>query len=457
MAMRRRSLSWRTKLLVLLLLFSLVPMTVVAVLGLRSMAQTFEESSLGTVQAVARAKAEAIGQFTDIRRRDVEKMATLIAPPLTELEAVKAKFKTSGEPEPPPEKLPDLVDAEKRDGNAKGDSSDTAPPEPKPEAEAPPAPPSPKAAALETAKSDVRQVLGLLLWDQSAFEELLVINLDGAVLASTFQGHEGKSAAELDYFTYGRKAPYVQPVFRSPITDDLTMMISTPIKSAEGLTLGVLAARLNLNGFYRLINDYTGLGATGETIVGKKIEHEVVFMAPTRHDDSAALQRKLAVDAEPTSALVDASRGQSGRGVRTDYRGSKVLAAWQDIPSLEWGLVTKIDYDEAMTAVHTSARQTALLMLAFAGLVVLASVVAARALVQPLRDLRTATERISKGDFQVSLDNIRSGDELGELADSFERMVAALKYFREHSRRPEEDEIVEDDPAFDPEEPSRAG
>ena len=67
------------------------------------------------------------------------------------------------------------------------------------------------------------------------------------------------------------------------------------------------------------------------------------------------------------------------------------------------------------------------------------SLLASRALVKPLCDLREAADKISRGDFDVQLD-IRSRDEVGELADSFDRMVAAIKFFRAHSRREEEEE-----------------
>jgi methyl-accepting chemotaxis protein len=199
-----------------------------------------------------------------------------------------------------------------------------------------------------------------------------------------------------------------------------------------------LAARLNLKRFFHLINDVTGLGRTGETVVGKKIDKEVVLMAPTRHDPGAALLRKVTIGANESRALQEASRGQTGEGQTIDYRGQFVFASWQYVPSLDWGLVVKIDYAEAMQVVEESRETT----LALTGVIVLlaiaASVVVSQAFVAPLLELQSATQRISRGDFNVALD-IRSRDEIGELADSFDRMIAAIKFFREHSRH-EEDE-----------------
>jgi methyl-accepting chemotaxis protein len=56
-----------------------------------------------------------------------------------------------------------------------------------------------------------------------------------------------------------------------------------------------------------------------------------------------------------------------------------------------------------------------------------------------LHELKQATDRLSRGDFGVQL-NIRSNDEIGDLADSFERMIAAIKFFRERSRPVEDDD-----------------
>lgn len=52
--------------------------------------------------------------------------------------------------------------------------------------------------------------------------------------------------------------------------------------------------------------------------------------------------------------------------------------------------------------------------------------VAARYLVNPLRKLKEATEKLATGDFDVSLD-LKRRDEVGELAQSFDKMTGELK------------------------------
>lgn len=451
MAQNRRLWSWRTKLVLLLSFFSIAPVLGLAIWTYNRVGETTRASAMSSIEALTRAKAEAVDQFTEDRVRDVERIATLLAPAvrtLAEVEEAKrqrAEQKQPRDPEPAIEPVPsELPDVEAIESGANQPSHDDPiieDTEPGPE----PAPSRDELSdMLEEARDNLETNLGLLLWDQHKFEELLVFDTKGTVVASTFSDHQGKTAASLDYFRNGRKATYVQPVFLSPITEQLTMMIATPIEDEHHREIGVLAARLNLSRFFRLINDSTGLGRSGETVVAKKIGEELVFMAPTRHDDSAALQRKIPVGDVNSRALQEAARGQDGAGNQLDYRGVNTLAAWRHVPSLGWGLLVKMDQSEALKTAHEVRQATVVLVVIIVVLAILAAVIAARALVRPLRDLKEATDRISRGDFDVQLD-IRSKDEVGELADSFERMVAAIKFFREHSRPESEepDELLE--------------
>lgn len=415
---RERLGTWRSKLVFLLLAFSLLPIGVLSLLQAESITKIFIESQLASLTALARAKAGAVEQFVQDRKTEVERIAPILAEELVTLQATNRA--TGDQPE---EALPDLRDAEALQSSMPEETVGVAPVV---------AESSGQTGAPE-ALSDLREKLGLILWDQSKFEELLIIDDQGKVIVSTHAPHEGKSAAELEYFKAGRGATYLQPVFISPITGRLSMVVSTPIRDPKSQTVGVLAARLNLGRLFQRVNDVTGLGKTGETVVGKRIDEEVVFMAPTRHDPAAALERKIARDAEGDRPLRDAVSGQSGSGERVDYRQRRVLAAWERIPSLEWGMVVKIDEDEVMLPVRQARRQ----LLVFALFLILAaticSILAARALLAPLNKLERAADQVSRGNLDIDLD-IHSRDEIGDLAESFERMIAAIRFFRAHSR-----------------------
>jgi HAMP domain-containing protein len=430
MARRKRGWSWRAKLAVLLAVFTLVPLVAVTIYLLREQEQVARQQTLATLEGLAGAKAEALDQFADYRRRDAERMATLLAPFIVALAEAKAS-----EPvleEPPPERMPELEDAE--DAPPEKGAKATDAPREKDEPTSPP--------AVADALTALRRGVALIAWDLEVYEEILVMDTDGRVIVSTFEAHEGHAGGELRYFEKGRNDTFLEPVFLSPVTGELTMVIATPIRDENHATIAVLAARLNLKRFFHLLGDSTGLGKSGEIVAGRVDGDHVLVVAPTRHMPDAALQLKLPLGGPRSQPLQDAARGQSGTGEAPDYRGVPTLVAWRFVPALEWGMVVKIDEAEALASV-AEARRTAWA----AGFVVIVFAVAgallvARVFVRHLAELQEATEKISRGDFNVSLD-IRSNDEIGELADSFERMIAAIKFFREHSRPVDEDSSEE--------------
>lgn len=421
--------------MILLVAIAVLPVSALSYWTVQALDRYFLSSTQKSLEGLARAKAQAIEQFTTDRVRQVERLATLVVEDLEKVNAAPEslpEMATGALPDPShdaPDTEPRL-DAGVPDGG-EAESVETRPPKPA----------QPKTVdrsnRAREAQQSLRKTLGLIQWDQQDYEEFLVIDPKGVVLVSTFDAHEGKTAEEIEYFQQGLRTTYVQPVFLSPITERLTMVVATPIKNSSQRVIGVLAARLNLDTFFRLIGDLTGLGETGETVVGRQDGSEVLFMAPTRHDPEAALKRRLEIGSSTARPIQEASRGQAGSGPAVDYRGNEVYAAWENVPALKWGLVVKIDANESRQSVAEAREQVFSLMLVMLALILLTSIALSKAMVAPLRQLKVATDKISRGDLDVSL-SINSNDEVGELADSFERMVAAIKFFKNRDSAEEE-------------------
>ena len=90
---------------------------------------------------------------------------------------------------------------------------------------------------------------------------------------------------------------------------------------------------------------YSGIGETGEFTLAKMQGDSIVFILNHRHYDlnkpkPVPFNSKLA---EPTRLALS---GKSGTIVGLDYRGEKVLAAYEPVRELNWGIVAKIDMAE---------------------------------------------------------------------------------------------------------------
>ncbi|MGF1487733.1 MAG: ATP-binding protein [Prochloraceae cyanobacterium] len=208
-------------------------------------------------------------------------------------------------------------------------------------------------------------------------------------------------------------------------TNQPTIFIASPVFKNK-LIIGVIIFQIDNRELYRVINDYTGLGETGETIIGLARDNEIVFIAPTRHDPDAAFQRGIATSETQPSPLQEATRGITGKGIYTDYRGEKSLATWRYLPSFNAGIVVKIDRDEAMASVITNRNIIIFLGIITVILTILAATAVARSISNPVVELTKVAKNIAAGEWDRKI-KIARKDEIGELALSFNSMAFQLK------------------------------
>jgi two-component system, NtrC family, sensor kinase len=102
--------------------------------------------------------------------------------------------------------------------------------------------------------------------------------------------------------------------------------IAAPVLQG-GVAIGVVVLQMSNQEVYNVVNDYTGLGKTGETVVGSRGDHDVVFVTPLRHDPYAAFRRKAPLGSVVEVPLQQAGQGGQGYGIGTDYRGKEVMTA----------------------------------------------------------------------------------------------------------------------------------
>ncbi len=204
-----------------------------------------------------------------------------------------------------------------------------------------------------------------------------------------------------------------------------TAFVATPIFRGERVA-GVVALRLRNAGFYGVVADRTGLGTTGETMVATRQDDTVRLIAPLRHQPEAAFRLTTRLGATVDRLLQDAARGISAAGPDTDYRGASVVAASRYLPTLNAGLVLKMDSAEAF---HGIDRLLELSILVGATAALLAGIVGwlmARRIGRPISELTAVAADVARGDLTRSV-AIDSDDEIGLFARTFNQMIADLR------------------------------
>lgn len=232
--------------------------------------------------------------------------------------------------------------------------------------------------------------------------------------------------------------------------DEPTAWMVSPV-GPQGRVEGVLALQFPISKINRLMTmdkrwEESGMGKTGETfIVGpddlmrsdsrlfledpQAFKRDVIDAGtpPDVADESIRQQGTTLVQPVATEATELAQRGQRGTLIARDYLGHDTLQAYAPVgvAGLHWSVIAKIDTSEAFAPVSAFTRTLVLSTVAIIFTVCLAAMLLARLFVRPIRRLEAGAQRISSGDYDVSLP-VKSRDEFGDLTVAFNDMSRNL-------------------------------
>jgi signal transduction histidine kinase len=237
--------------------------------------------------------------------------------------------------------------------------------------------------------------------------------LDGnSELANTFVRAVKSGKTEISDFEY------------DPQRKEGAIFIAVPIFEGSSL-IGAVVCQLNNKGLFELVNDFSGLGETGEIILASRMNQKAVFITPLRFDKEAAFEKQIDPASPEGGIIIDAIKGDDGSGMYVDYRGKKVLAVWRHLGLFRLGMIVKMDVEEIFSTADRLRNSLLAVGLGLLVLVIVLAVVIARTMTSPIKELTTVARTISGGDFSARA-KTRSSDEIGALAHSFNQMTDDL-------------------------------
>lgn len=261
-----------------------------------------------------------------------------------------------------------------------------------------------------------------------------------AQLNSIVQAAKTRNYARLTDF-----AAYV-PSYGAPAA-----FIAAPIFNKSEF-IGVLAFQLPVDEINNIMTGNRnwasdGLGKSGETYL---VGHDYLMRSVSRFlvEDPkgyAATLRSLGINPtvvnrigqygtsilqQPvrTEAAVQAIAGKRGTQIINDYRNIPVLSSYAPLKleHLDWVILSEIDLAEAYSPIYAFEKQivisATLLLLA----VTLLAMALAHLFVKPINELISSARRVAAGELET-IAVVDSGDEFGELTQSFNAMVTSLR------------------------------
>ncbi|MBM2811502.1 MAG: hypothetical protein HW416_2261 [Chloroflexi bacterium] len=213
----------------------------------------------------------------------------------------------------------------------------------------------------------------------------------------------------------------------------------TTVTLAEsGVGAGIIVAEVNLKFVWDLVSRMQ-VADRGYALVVGADGHLIA------HPDISLVLRKTSLaDLPHVQAALTAVRGpamgglnenpsrlpvEGGLGphamVSRNLAGQEVLTAFEPIDPPGWYVFVEQPLNEAFMPLYSAIARTAVLLTIGLVLGLLVSIVLARSLVTPIRSLQQGARQIGVGNLNQKID-IRTGDELEDLADEFNRMTERL-------------------------------
>ena len=254
------------------------------------------------------------------------------------------------------------------------------------------------------------------------FKSLSIADEAGAIVASTDRQQIGGLAGESEWFQGGLRQNRVDLI---SLTSDqtLSLIFSGPLV-LDGRLLGVLRIESSLQNLLESIQDYTGLGSSGEVmLLDVQPDGQGIFILPTRFNPNAALRLKYP---EQNTGLL--ARALEGERVFTDsaldYRGKEVLAVIRHVEPTDWICVVKIDTQEAYQPLLRLRQWLLLIGVIISAAAGLGALALADNMIRPILRLTHAARQIAQGIVVRADESLQ--DETGILARSFNSMTEKL-------------------------------
>ncbi len=256
------------------------------------------------------------------------------------------------------------------------------------------------------------------------YEEIFLINAKtGIIDVSSNELFIGLNKSSNEYFIKPLENGqiYIKDIYYSDYLHKPQMCISVPVYCEAHNThvSHVLVARIDLkNSLFHLLENTTGMGETGETLIVNK---DVIALNDLKYVSDAIL--KIEIEAEPA---VNAAAGHTGITKTLDYRGVEVLAAYTNIPRTKWGFISKQDMVEVNKPINALGQNYILLFIVSALAIILIVFWLSKRISRPISRMYKVSRKIKDGDYS-SRNKVNSVDEIGALGTAINDMSDAIE------------------------------
>lgn len=281
---------------------------------------------------------------------------------------------------------------------------------------------------MDDRKQKLKLVLDKLLGLEPSFRKLAILDSRKQELARSsrlaeYMAPPLTSQADKNLFAILKaKQRYISKIFIDQITYEPIVLMSVPVTDFFGNYQGVLIAETNLKFMWDMVADIK-VGNHGQAYV---IDNEGYLIA--FEDIGRVLKRERPIALEEVKKAISDRKLNDGKNLEIS-RGinkTRVISTHRHLDNLDCSIVVELPAWEAYASVMLVIRLTLVSMMLTLAIAVIIGFYLSKRITRPIIGLRNAIGKVGMGDLEATIE-IQSSNEIGEVADGFNRMVDNLK------------------------------
>ena len=277
---------------------------------------------------------------------------------------------------------------------------------------------------INGAPSEQKNILNKLIGREQAFRQLHLLSSKGKILARTSRFSEALSAKLVQYRPQELIAQvktqqhYVGPIYIDQISHEPIITIAVGVNNVLGNLTDVLLAEINLKYMWDIIEQARtdGLIYVVDSN-GFLIAHQ---------DTTRVLKRENVKHLYVVQNLFGTKQEASLFNIHKGIQGNLSLTNYTFFEKFGFAVIVESPINEVFYPLFAGTLFCLLLIIISYLVTIVIGRNIARRVSRPLQQLTDATQKISEGDFNSTLD-CHCENEIGLLASSFEKMVSKLK------------------------------
>ncbi len=288
--------------------------------------------------------------------------------------------------------------------------------------------------------------------DQTFITSVGLLDKNGLSVADTEVSEIGVDKSKRDYFMNVRdtQLPFVSPVEISQTVNIPSMYFTAPVRDGNNNFIGVLRIRYNATILQSIIsNSADNAGLDGLTIVVLDENHirlahntapEIIFksVVPLPAATVAKLQDEDRLPKDKSADQLSTNIQSMEDGLKNLDQHSVFVAEFHDfgegdeegtavrLTNQPWIVAAGQNQGIYLAPLVEQNRTAAILALIIAAFVALAALLVAQTISNPVIRLTDVAQKIAAGDINLQA-KVKSGDEIGALANSFNLMTSQLR------------------------------